>query len=54
MKVTVAEDKIHGSMATLIIKPARQIPKDKIKEQVTEILARYTVKYRLDIETLRS
>jgi len=52
VKVTVAEDKIHGSLATLTIKPARQVPKDKIKEEVTEILARYTVKYRLDIVTV--
>ncbi|MEE8414660.1 MAG: acyl-CoA synthetase [Desulfobacterales bacterium] len=51
VKVTVAEDKIHGSLATITIKPARQVSKDKIKEEVKEILARYTIKYRLDILT---
>ena len=52
VKVTVAEDKIHGSLATLTIQPASQVSKDKIKEKVTEILARYTIQYRLDILTV--
>ncbi len=49
MEATVAEDKIHGSLATLTIKSAPQVPKDKINEEVTKILGCYTVKYRLDI-----
>ncbi|MFQ5484970.1 MAG: acyl-CoA synthetase [Desulfobacterales bacterium] len=49
VKVTVGEDKIHGSLATLAIKPASRVSEDQIKEKVTEILARYTIKYRLDI-----
>lgn len=47
--VTVAEDKVHGSLATLTIKAAPQVSSEKIKEKVKEILTRYTVKYRLEM-----
>jgi fatty-acyl-CoA synthase len=47
--VTVAEDKIHGSMVAIRIKAASGISKNQISEKVSNILARYTVKYRLEI-----
>ncbi len=49
MDVTVTEDKIHGSMVAITIKAASGISKDQISAKVSDILARYTVKYRLDI-----
>jgi fatty-acyl-CoA synthase len=48
--VKVAEDKIHGSLATLTIKSASGISEKEIKDRVNEILARYTVQYRLAIK----
>jgi fatty-acyl-CoA synthase len=47
--VTVTEDKIHGSMAAITIKAASEVSHDQIRAKVSDILARYTVKYRLEI-----
>ena len=49
IEVKVSEDKIHGSLATITVKPAPNISKDRIADAVNEILGRYTVKYRLEI-----
>ena len=49
MDVTVTEDKVHGSMVAITIKAAPGISNDHIREQVNDILARYTVKYSLEI-----
>ena len=49
MEISVNEDKIHGSMVAIKIKAASEIPHEKIREKVSDILARYTVKYRLEI-----
>ncbi len=47
--VAVTEDKIHGSMAAITIKVASEVSHDQILAKVNDILARYTVKYRLEI-----
>jgi fatty-acyl-CoA synthase len=47
--VTVAEDKIHGSLAHISIKGAPGVSAEEIKSNVDELLARYTVNYKLDI-----
>ncbi len=47
--VTVKEDKIHGSVAFIVIKAAPQASIDEIKSKVDDILSRYTITYRLDI-----
>jgi fatty-acyl-CoA synthase len=49
VEVTVGEDKIHGSMAALTIKPASDVSNDEIEKKVADILARYTVKYTLKL-----
>ena len=49
MEVTVSEDKIHGSVVALKIKAASGVSNDQIREKVSDILARYTVKYRLEM-----
>jgi fatty-acyl-CoA synthase len=49
IEVKVSEDKIHGSLATITVKPAPNISNDRIADGVNEILGRYTVKYRLEI-----
>ena len=47
--ITVTEDKIHGSIVAITIKAASEISHDQIRDKVSDILARYTVKCRLEI-----
>ena len=49
MVVTVAEDKIHGSLATITVKPAAGIDENQIENRIREVLARYTVKYKIEL-----
>ncbi len=49
IEVSVNEDKIHGSIAEITIKAAQGVSADGIKQKVEDILARYTVKYMLEI-----
>jgi len=49
VEISVNEDKIHGSIAEINIKAGPGISADEIKQSVENILARYTVKYKLDI-----
>lgn len=48
--VTVKEDKVHGSMAAINVKRAPGASEAEIREKVEEILSRYTVAYRLEID----
>ena len=47
--ITVTEDKIHGSIVAITIKAASEISHDQIRDKLSDILARYPVKYRLEI-----
>jgi fatty-acyl-CoA synthase len=47
--VAVKEDKVHGSLATITVKPASRASAQEVKKRVDDILTRYTVKYRVDI-----
>jgi len=47
--VTVKEDKVHGSLAAITVKPASDAPPEDIRKRVDDILTRYTIKYRLEI-----
>ncbi|MBW1888416.1 MAG: AMP-binding protein, partial [Deltaproteobacteria bacterium] len=49
VEVVVNEDQVYGSLATLTIKAAPDVSKEKIKEKVDDILAPYTIKYRLEV-----
>ena len=46
-EVKVAEDKVHGSLATITITPAAGVSEETIRGKVDKILARYTVRYQL-------
>jgi fatty-acyl-CoA synthase len=46
--VSVTEDKVHGSLAIITVKPASKVSAQEVKKRVDDILARYTVKYRLE------
>jgi len=48
--VTVKEDKVHGTMAHIRVQPAPGASGQEIESKVREALARFTVKYRLEIE----
>jgi fatty-acyl-CoA synthase len=45
--VEVGEDKVHGSLALISIKSAPEISHSQIEARVDEILALYTIRYRL-------
>ncbi|MCP4753398.1 MAG: acyl-CoA synthetase [Proteobacteria bacterium] len=47
VEVKTSEDKIHGSLTTISVKPAPNASQDEIKEKVAEKLARYTIKHQL-------
>ncbi len=47
--VEVGEDKLHGSLATVTIKPATGISRQAIENRVNEILGRYTFRYIVEI-----
>jgi fatty-acyl-CoA synthase len=49
VEVSVAEDKVHGSIATITVKVGPNTSNDMIAEKVKEILAPYTVKYHLEM-----
>jgi fatty-acyl-CoA synthase len=49
MDISVGEDKVHGSVATIRITPAGGVSKESLRQKVDDILTRYTVKYRLEI-----
>jgi fatty-acyl-CoA synthase len=50
VEVRVGEDRLHGTLATLVIQPNPQVSPDNIKTRVNEILARYPVKYRVQLK----
>ncbi len=50
VEVSVSEDKIHGSMATLTIKAASGVSGEQLTAKIDETLARYTVRYSVEIQ----
>jgi fatty-acyl-CoA synthase len=49
VEVKVTEDKIHGCLATIRVKPAPGTSEKEIEEKIDTILARHTIRYRVDI-----
>jgi fatty-acyl-CoA synthase len=50
VEVTVAEDKVHGTEATISVKASKGADPETIRKRVAEILARYTVHYEVVVE----
>ena len=50
LSVLVSEDKTHGILATITIKPKEGIDAKTIESKVAEILANYTVRQKLVFE----
>jgi fatty-acyl-CoA synthase len=48
LEVLVGEDKLHGTLATLRIKPAQGAAHAKIEARVADILGRHTVRYQVE------
>ncbi len=48
--VEVGEDKIHGTLAVIGVKPARDASAEAVEAKVHEILANYAVKYRVETD----
>lgn len=49
IEVKVLEDKVYGSLATIIVKPATSDSMKVITNKIKKVLGRYTVKYQLEI-----
>ena len=49
VEVSVGEDKVHGMLASISIKPAAGVEAKDIEEKVSDLLALYTVKYAVEI-----
>ncbi len=49
VEVKVTEDKIHGCLATIRIRPAAGTSAKEVEQKVDTLLARYTIRYRLEI-----
>ncbi len=47
--VKVGEDKLYGTLATLIIRPKPEVSPETIKERINDLLGRYPVKFRIEI-----
>ncbi|MBU2622741.1 MAG: acyl-CoA synthetase, partial [Proteobacteria bacterium] len=48
--VSVGEDKIYGTSASIKVKPASGVAPEKIRKRISEILANYTVHYDIIVE----
>jgi fatty-acyl-CoA synthase len=49
--IHVGEDKVHGSIATITIKPSPSASEDEIKKKVDDVLGSYTIRYRVMIQS---
>jgi fatty-acyl-CoA synthase len=49
--VEVGEDRVHGSTAVIRVKGTAGVTKEAVEERVKEILARYTVHYRVEMSS---
>jgi fatty-acyl-CoA synthase len=47
--VAVGEDKVHGALARITVEAAPGADPAVVSARVRELLARYTVRYELDI-----
>ncbi|MEW6333225.1 MAG: acyl-CoA synthetase [Thermodesulfobacteriota bacterium] len=45
VQVEVGEDKVHGSLATLLIEPACGVERKAIEQKISEILGNFTIRY---------
>jgi len=49
IRLKVTEDKVHGVLAHIRLKPSGGVSSGQLENKVNELLARYTVKYDLEI-----
>ena len=49
LEIHVDQDRLHGSLAKVKIKPASGVSREKIEDKVSDILGRFTFKYQLEI-----
>ncbi|MBI9074303.1 MAG: acyl-CoA synthetase [Desulfatibacillum sp.] len=50
LDIQVKEDKVHGTKATIIVKLAKDVTEDQAWKAVNDALARYTVRYAIQVE----
>jgi fatty-acyl-CoA synthase len=49
VKVTVQEDKTHGTIALIAVRPASGADEQKIRTHIDSILGRYTIRYEVSV-----
>jgi fatty-acyl-CoA synthase len=49
VEIEVTEDKVHGCLATIRVKPAAGASQQEIEDKVESILTRYTIRYKLEV-----
>jgi fatty-acyl-CoA synthase len=49
VEVKVTEDKVHGCLATIRIRPATETSQQEIEDKVESILARFTIRYKIQV-----
>lgn len=49
VEIEVGEHKVHGTLADIRIKAAPGVSEAAVRERVTQLLARYTVRYELEV-----
>jgi fatty-acyl-CoA synthase len=50
VEVEVTEDKVHGCLATIRVKPAPGTSQKEIENKIESILTRFTIRYRMEVE----
>jgi fatty-acyl-CoA synthase len=49
LEIQVDQDRLHGSIAKIKIKPASEVSGEKTESEVSDLLGRFTFKYQLEI-----
>jgi fatty-acyl-CoA synthase len=50
LEITVGEDKVHGTQTTIRVRPAPETDRSSLLNRISELLARYTVRYEVILE----
>ncbi|MEJ2715971.1 MAG: acyl-CoA synthetase, partial [Deltaproteobacteria bacterium] len=48
LAVSVGEDKVHGSLAVITIKPTAAVSRETVRTKVDRVLGHFTTRYRLE------
>jgi fatty-acyl-CoA synthase len=49
VEVVVKEDKVHGTLALITVKPAKDVSEQTIRARIDSLLGQYTVRYECGV-----